>query len=224
MNQERTDFQEILELSTNAIKNQSRTNQGYHLEFSNSNERSDREPDIHWIPLEQLFSRFQSNPSAGLSNSLVIKATQRYGKNRLTPPKEPSYLWLLFKELFAGFNWILWIACILAFLSYEPFGEPDPSVTNLALGIVLVIVITLNSILNVYQQLKSIKIVASFSKLLPRLARVKRDGREQQISTEHLVPGDIILIQMGDKLPADCRFFKCEGLKVNHYSILKIKR
>jgi P-type E1-E2 ATPase len=76
------------------------------------------------------------------------------------------------------------------------------------------LVITCNSILNVYQQLKSIKIVAAFSKLLPALATVRRDGREQQILTDELVPGDIILIRMGDKLPADCRFISCDGLKV----------
>ncbi|CAF1691989.1 unnamed protein product, partial [Adineta ricciae] len=69
--------------------------------------------------------------------------------------------------------------------------------------------------LNVYQQLKSIKIVAAFSKLLPTLATVRRDGNEQQVVTDEIVPGDIILIRMGDKLPADCRFIACDGLKVN---------
>jgi sodium/potassium-transporting ATPase subunit alpha len=102
----------------------------------------------------------------------------------------------------------------LAFLAYKPFGEPNPSITNLALGVVLLIVITCNSILNVYQQLKSIKIVAAFSKLLPTLATVRRNGREQQVLTDELVPGDIILVRMGDKLPADCRFISCDGLKV----------
>jgi sodium/potassium-transporting ATPase subunit alpha len=120
----------------------------------------------------------------------------------------------MFKELFMGFNCILWFAGVLAFLAYKPFGEPSPSITNLALGVVLFIVITCNSVLNVYQQLKSIKIVAAFSKLLPTLATVRRDGREQQVLTEEIVPGDIILIRMGDKLPADCRFISCDGLKV----------
>ncbi|CAF4393127.1 unnamed protein product, partial [Adineta steineri] len=61
----------------------------------------------------------------------------------------------------------------------------------------------------------SIKIIASFSKLSPTTATVRRDGVEQQIPTNELVPGDIILIQTGDVLPADCRFLTCEGLKVN---------
>jgi P-type E1-E2 ATPase len=82
------------------------------------------------------------------------------------------------------------------------------------LGIVIFIFITCNSILNAYQEIKSIKIVAAFSKLLPTLATVRRDGGEQQVLTEEIVPGDIILIRMGDKLPADCRFIACDGLKV----------
>ena len=44
---------------------------------------------------------------------------------------------------------------------------------------------------------------------------VRRDGREQQILAEQIVPGDIILIRMGDRIPADCRFLSCDELKVN---------
>ena len=177
-------------------------------------DRSRLAEDIHIIPLDEVYRRFQTNPRTGLSSQFVVDARVQYGENKLMPPKQPSYVWLLFKELFMGFNCILWFAGVLAFLAYKPFGNPNPSITNLALGVVLFIVITVNSILNVYQQLKSIKIVAAFSKLLPTLATVRRDGQEQQVLTSELVPGDIILIRMGDKLPADCRFIQCDGLKV----------
>jgi sodium/potassium-transporting ATPase subunit alpha len=177
-------------------------------------DRSRLEQDVHIIPLAELFNRFHTDPRSGLSASSITDARAQYGDNKITPPKPPSYAWLMFKELFMGFNCILWFAGVLAFLAYKPFGEPSPSITNLALGVVLFIVITCNSVLNVYQQLKSIKIVAAFSKLLPTLATVRRDGREQQVLTEEIVPGDIILIRMGDKLPADCRFISCDGLKV----------
>jgi sodium/potassium-transporting ATPase subunit alpha len=177
-------------------------------------DKSRLEKDVHIIPLDELFGRFHTDPRVGLSEDFVPDVRAQYGNNKLTPPKQPSYIWLLFKELLMGFNCILWFAGILAFLAYKPFGEPNPSITNLALGVVLLIVITCNSILNVYQQLKSIKIVAAFSKLLPTLATVRRNGREQQVLTDELVPGDIILVRMGDKLPADCRFISCDGLKV----------
>ena len=196
-------------------RKQSRARQDSSVDLWATIDRSRLEQDVHIIPLEDLYQRFHTDPRTGLATGYVADARAQYGENKLTPPKQPSYGWLLFKELFMGFNCILWFAGVLAFLAYKPFGEPNPSVTNLALGVVLFLVITCNSILNVYQQLKSIKIVASFSKLLPTLATVRRDGHEQQVVTSELVPGDIILIRMGDKLPADCRIIQCDGLKIN---------
>jgi sodium/potassium-transporting ATPase subunit alpha len=170
--------------------------------------------NVQSIPLHELFQHFHTNPETGLSSDFISDARAQYGVNKLTPPKPPNYFWLLFKQLFTGFNSILWFAGVLAILAYKPLGGPDPSMSNLALGIVIFFVIILNSILNAYQEIKSIKIVAAFSKLLPTLATVRRDGSEQQVVINELVPGDIVLIRMGDKLPADCRFISCDSLKV----------
>jgi len=201
-----------------------RSRQDSVVDLWNVVDRSRLEQDVHIIPLNDLFQRFHTDPQRGLTSENATAARAQYGDNKITPPKPPNYFWLLFKELFLGFNSILWVAGLLAFLSYKPFGGPNPSVTNLGLGIVLVLVVICNSILNVYQEMKSIKIVASFSKLLPTIATVRRDGREQQIVVDELVPGDIILIRMGDKLPADCRFLKVEGVKVSRSKCLQIQR
>ena len=179
-----------------------------------ANDKPAVEQDVHTIPLEELLGRLHTNPRTGLSAEYISDARVYYGNNKLTPPEPPNYVWLLTQQLFTGFNSILWFAGILALLAYKPFGDSSSATSNLALGIVIFLVIICNSILNVYQQLKSIKIVAAFSKLIPTLATVRRDGREQQIVTDEIVPGDIILIRMGDKLPADCRFVTCDGLKV----------
>lgn len=65
--------------------------------------------------------------------------------------------------------------------------------------------------------MKSLKIIRSFAQILPKLTTVRRNnGREQQIPTLNLVPGDIILLQIGDKVPADCRIISCQNLKVNN--------
>jgi len=183
---------------------------------------SSLDQDVHMIPLDDLFRRFHTDPHHGLSTDYVPDARTQYGDNKIPPPKSPSYFWLLFSQLFMGFNSILWIAGVFAFLAYKPFGEPTPSITNLATGVVLFLVITCNAILNLFQEIKSIKIVASFSKLLPTIATVRRDGIEQQIVADQLVPGDIILIRTGDKLSADCRFLVCDGLKVSIFFFSKI--
>ena len=74
-----------------------------------------------------------------------------------------------------------------------------------------------NAVLNVYQKAKSVKIIRSFAQVLPKLTAVRRNkGREEQIPTSHLVPGDIILLRIGDKVPADCRVLSCQNLKVKN--------
>ena len=59
------------------------------------------------------------------------------------------------------------------------------------------------------------KIVASFSKMQPTIATVKRNGIEIQLNAEELVPGDIVRIRLGEKIPADCRLISCDDLQVN---------
>jgi P-type E1-E2 ATPase len=88
-------------------------------------------------------------------------------------------------------------------------------VTSLGLGVVLVLVVVSNALFNFYQEVKSMKIVASFSHMQPSIATVIRNGLEMQINAEELVPGDIVRIRIGEKVPADCRLITCDGLQVN---------
>ncbi|UJR12114.1 hypothetical protein I4U23_016292 [Adineta vaga] len=171
--------------------------------------------DVHLIPIGTLAERFESNLQNGLSDEIVQQHHIKYGQNRLTPPPKPSLLWMFLKQILVGFNGILWVATLFAFLSYKPFGEPNPDVTNLGLGVVLILVIFSNGIFNFYQEVKSMKIVASFSHLQSTITTVKRNGMEMQINAEELVPGDIVRINMGQKVPADCRLITCDDLQVN---------
>lgn len=167
--------------------------------------------DPRSMSLDDLYEFFCTDPRQGLSSAAVADARVRYGANRVTPPTSPSFFWLIFKELFIGFNIILWVAGIFAFLAYKPFGEPNPSIANLALGVILALVIISNSLLNVVQEIKSSRMISSFSNSFSTVVTVRRDGRERSIAADQLVPGDIILLRAGDTLPADCRFLSSEG-------------
>ncbi|CAM2701631.1 unnamed protein product [Rotaria socialis] len=171
--------------------------------------------DVHIVPIATLVERFHANLQNGLSDAIVTEHRAQYGKNTLTPPPKPSYLWMLLRQMLVGFNGILWVATLFAFLSYEPFGDPTPDKTNLGLGIVLILVIVSNALFNFYQEIKSLKIVASFSHMQPTITIVKRNGLEMQINAEELVPGDIVRMRMGEKVPADCRLITCDGLQMN---------
>ncbi|UJR28029.1 hypothetical protein I4U23_009288 [Adineta vaga] len=172
----------------------------------------------HKISLNELCLQLNLfDTRSGLTTDQVNEALTKYGPNQTTPATQPGYIRLFFIQAFTGFNALLWIAAIFAFLAYEPFGRPNPDSTNLGLGVVLTIVIIANAVLNVYQKMKSVKIIRSFTQILPKLTTVRRNkGCEQQIPTVNLVPGDIILLQIGDKVPADCRIISCNNLKVNN--------
>jgi magnesium-transporting ATPase (P-type) len=74
--------------------------------------------DAHIIPLEKLVQRFDSNLTTGLTNDTVTQHRATFGQNKLTPARPPSLLWMFIKQLLIGFNGILWVATLFAFLSY----------------------------------------------------------------------------------------------------------
>jgi magnesium-transporting ATPase (P-type) len=74
--------------------------------------------DTHVIPLEKLVERLDSNLTTGLTNDAITQHRATFGQNKLTPSSPPSLLWMFIKQLLIGFNGILWIATLFAFLSY----------------------------------------------------------------------------------------------------------
>ena len=79
-------------------------------------------------------------------SSTLPSRVQQYGFNVLTPPPQPSFLWLFAKQLVAGFNFILWLAALFIALSWKPLGSLNdeiPMIVNLYVAIILVIVILL---------------------------------------------------------------------------------
>lgn len=95
--------------------------------------------DYHLTSIDDLFRRFSSSRTSGLSGSEAANQLKTVGRNIPSPP--PSR-W--FKQtigyLFGGFGSILFVAAILVFIAWKPLGEPNPAVANLALAIVLVAV------------------------------------------------------------------------------------
>ena len=176
------------------------------------------ETDVHRIPLTQLEHSLQTDLKAGLSPDEVAKRQQTIGINLLTPPPSPSMLYLLVREFFSGFGPILWVAALLCFLAWRPFGDP-PDPVNLGLALIIIAVIVLSSSFAFYQTRKSISIITAFSRILPSFAVVRRGGREQQVLATDLVPGDIVFIKLGDKVPADVRLLTCDGLQVNNSAL-----
>lgn len=93
------------------------------------------------------------------------------------------------------------------FIAWKPLGDP-PQTANLALAIVLLAVFFIQAAFNMWQDWSSSRVMASIKTMLPDECMVLRDGVQVNMFAADIVPGDILVIKAGNKLPADVRF--CE--------------
>ncbi|CAG0901115.1 unnamed protein product [Cyprideis torosa] len=177
--------------------------------------------DEHKISIEELFGRLATDPLNGLTSVEAKLRLEHYGRNELTPPvKVPE--WVKFcKQLFGGFAMLLWTGSFLCFVavSIQRATLEEPPNDNLYLGIVLATVVIVTGIFGYYQESKSEKIMESFKSMVPQFAVVTRDGQKSNIHAELLVPGDIVEVKFGDRVPADIRILSTSGFKVDNSSL-----
>jgi sodium/potassium-transporting ATPase subunit alpha len=112
----------------------------------------------------------------------------------------------VFGYLFGGFGSVLLIGGILVTITYEPLGNPNPQTSNLALAIVLYAVFVIQALFNAWQDWSSSRTMASITGMLPDECFALRDGNRIELLATEIVPGDILYIKSGNKLPADVRF------------------
>lgn len=163
----------------------------------------------HKISLDELYRRLSVSLADGLSGEQVKRRVGENGKNRMTPPPS-DLLSRIMGYFFGGFGSILLVAGILVFIAWKPLGHP-PAVANLALACVLIAVFAIQAAFNAWQDWSSSRVMASIGTMLPDQCIVIRDGAHASISTVDLVPGDIVVIKQGNKLPADIRFVEASS-------------
>ncbi|WPH03057.1 Hypothetical protein R9X50_00593100 [Acrodontium crateriforme] len=162
--------------------------------------------DYHTAPVDELLQRFSTSRTAGLSSDAVARQLKTVGQNVPTPPPSQWFRKTI-RYLFGGFGAILFIAAILVFIAWKPLGQP-PAVANLALAIVLVFVWVAQAAFSFWQDFSSSRVMASIKTMLPDQCLVLRNGQQQEIDGRDVVPGDILRLKMGNKLPADVRFIE----------------
>ncbi|KAF3931111.1 hypothetical protein ABW20_dc0107790 [Dactylellina cionopaga] len=162
------------------------------------------ESDYHTVSLDELIRRFSSSVEQGLNADQVQRRLKEYGRN--VPARPPSrWLYKLFGYFFGGFGLILLVGAILVGICYQPLGRP-PAIANLALAIVIFIVFLVQAFMNFYADFSTSRVMASITDMIPDDCLVIRNGLQIKISATELVPGDIVQIKAGAKLPADVRF------------------
>ncbi|KAB8067270.1 hypothetical protein BDV29DRAFT_94968 [Aspergillus leporis] len=162
--------------------------------------------DWHIISVDELQKRWQVDASQGLSVDQVHRRLRQYGRNAISPLPH-RWFWQIFGYFFKGFGAILLVGCVLVFVSWKPLGQP-PSQANLALAIVLLAVFIIQAGFNAWQDWSSSRVMSSITAMLPESCLVQRDGIQVTVDGPDIVPGDIVYIKAGNKLPADVRFIE----------------
>ncbi|NWF98055.1 MAG: cation-transporting P-type ATPase [Nitrospirae bacterium] len=169
---------------------------------------------IHNLSKEEVLKNLFTSEN-GLSEHDALSRLSEYGTNEIKETKKKP-LYLKFLSQFTHFlALLLWFASALCFLSeYLHPGEG-----MLTLGIAIIVVIFINAIFSFIQEYKAEKALEALKKLLPFYVKVFREQREKEIYATDVVPGDIILLSEGDKVPADARLIESNDLKVNNASL-----
>ncbi|KAJ6031537.1 hypothetical protein N7540_002269 [Penicillium herquei] len=163
-----------------------------------------RNIEWHTLSTEEIQKRLDVDASFGISNASARERLQKYGANKISPLPNP-WFWRIIGYFFKGFGSILMVGGILVFVSWKPLGDP-PAIANLALGIVLIAVFFIQAAFNAWQDFSSSRVMASITAMLPESCIVVRGGSRVEISAVDLVPGDVLIIKAGNKIPADIRF------------------
>ncbi|KJK83981.1 Sodium/potassium-transporting ATPase subunit [Metarhizium anisopliae BRIP 53293] len=164
--------------------------------------------DLQWhtITATEVADRLVTSSTDGLSETQAKRRLEEYGKNAPSPPKTNRILTIL-GYFFKGFGGILLVGSILVFVSWKPLGDP-PQLANLALAIVLLAVFFLQAAFTMFQDWSTSRVMSSIKDMLPEQCHVTRDGQMVHMQAEDLVPGDLVTIKAGNKLPADLRFIE----------------
>jgi sodium/potassium-transporting ATPase subunit alpha len=157
----------------------------------------------------------QPNKSGGLTDEEAEARLRQYGPNALTPPPSEPLIVMFLKQFRDPFLILLAIASILSFIAYGI----NKSETDMFTGIALMVVVFLTAFIAFIQEAKVANVMEKFGKLLPSACIVIRNGQERNYDAHHLVPGDIVKIKGGDRVPADMRIIFSQNLKVENASI-----
>jgi len=178
--------------------------------------KSEIQMDDHIISAAQLLQKYGTSLDTGLTAAVAAQRLEEFGLNQLTPKKEtPAWIKFL-KQLVTGFALLLWVGSLLCLISY---GLDASDQSNLYLAIALILTILLTGAFAFFQEQKSSNVMAGFKNLLPQQCRVIRDGQKMDLAANQLVPGDVVEVIAGNRIPADMRVLECSSMTVDNSSL-----
>lgn len=159
--------------------------------------------DAHRLPPALVADRVGVDPAVGLSAREAAERAAEYGPNRLAEPaRRPE--WLKFLDQFR--NWLIGILLIAAVVAGAIGDVRD--------AVVITVVLQINAVLGYLQERRAERSLEALRSMLVPTARVRRDAAERVVEAQALVPGDVVLLEAGDRVPADGRLTVAETVEV----------
>jgi Ca2+-transporting ATPase len=163
-----------------------------------------------WYALtgEEALRRLDTNLETGLTNEETQKRQQEFGKNELPSGQGISPLELLIGQFTSVMVLVLLVAALISFA----IGESKDAVVILA-------IVILNAALGFFQEYQAEQALAALGAMQTPMVRVRRSGHVNEISALELVPGDIVLLEAGDRIPADGRLVEAVNLQIDESAL-----
>lgn len=163
---------------------------------------------------EEALASLKSGPG-GLSSAEAARRLAEFGPNLVEQAKRQPLVAQFLAEFVHFFALILWVAAALAFVA----EWRDPGKGMAALGFAIIGVVIVNGLFSFWQAYHAEQALAALQKLLPHSTKTMRDGAAQTVPAAELVPGDVILLESGDNVPADCRVVEAFSVRANNATI-----
>ncbi len=160
-------------------------------------------------PIDVVLKELDVSSRDGLTSEQVEKRLQQYGLNKLKEAKKKSNFQRFLDQLKDPMILILLVAAVISFIL--AIIENDPK--SFFEPILILVIVILNAIIGVFQENKAENALNALKKMTTLQARVIRNGKEELINAEDLVPGDLIRLEAGDVVPADARLIRSVSLK-----------
>jgi len=153
---------------------------------------------------EEVLKRLEVSLDTGLSEEEARKRLEQYGKNAIPEKPPESFINILLRQFKEFLTIVLLIATFISFA----LGETKDAIA-------ILIIVLINAFLGAFQEFKAEQTLASLKSYITPKVKVIRGGKIKEINIEELVPGDIALVEEGEKIPADLRWIETSNLQVD---------
>jgi len=166
------------------------------------------EKDWHHLSQNEVIKCLASDAETGIDATEIKQRQTRFGYNRLTPQKAKNPFILFFLQFHQPLVYILLVASLITLVLQEWVDS------GVIFGVILV-----NAIIGFLQESKALKAIEALTHSMESFATVVRNGKKEEVAASELVPGDIVLLKSGDKVPADLYLLQCRELQIDESTL-----